>query len=74
MTNTAILNGRGEEITVADKDFVRQNGLILGAFLIYTFCAVFFFLYNDLYQYASFKIYKSTYFVIFFILLVFKLI
>ncbi len=73
MTNAVILGRENKTTTVMDEDFVYHNGLILGAFILYTLCAVFFFLYNDLYQYASFKIYKSTYFVIFFILLFFKI-
>lgn len=60
-------------MSAPDRNFIGHNGLILGALLLYTICAVIFFLYNDLYQYASFVMYKSSFFMILGLVLIYKL-
>ncbi|MBL4802422.1 MAG: phosphatase PAP2 family protein [Emcibacter sp.] len=66
------MSRNNENIPVMDRQFFQGNSLIFGAFLAYTACAMIFFLYNGLYEYVNFKIYKASYFVIFAVLLVFR--
>ncbi len=66
------MNKKNEYISALGDNFSRENGLILGTFFVYTLCAVIFFLYNDLYQYASLRIYKALFFSVFTLLLILK--